>query len=77
LLTESLPGTHPGPDTLAASRFGQLPGSDRVVYTKVTPSLVIEFEHDRARQQGHYRHPVSFLRVRPELLPTDLSPWST
>jgi ATP-dependent DNA ligase len=76
LLTTPAQGTHPWPDTLPASRFGQLPGSERVAYTKVTPSLVIEFEHDQASEQDRYRHPVSFIRVRAELLPTDLSPWS-
>jgi ATP-dependent DNA ligase len=38
-------GRHPWPETLPASRFGQLPG-ERVSYTRAEAALVVEFEHD-------------------------------
>jgi hypothetical protein len=57
-------------ETLPASRFGQLPG-ERIVYTPVEPTLVVEFEHDNA--YGRFRHAKTYLRVRTELRPSDLS----
>jgi hypothetical protein len=64
-------GRHPWPDTLPPSRFGQLPG-ERVSYTQAEPALVIEFEHDSA-ERGRFRHATTFVRLRTELRPSDLS----
>jgi hypothetical protein len=66
------PGTsHPWPDTLPSSRFGQLFG-ERVAYTKVSPELVVEIEHDLAHEHDRYRHLTRFIRVRPDLALEDL-----
>jgi len=61
---------HPWPDTVLSSRFGN--GRDRVVLTKVKPTVVAEISADTARQAGVYRHGVRFLRHRPELQADDL-----
>jgi ATP-dependent DNA ligase len=72
VLTASV-GAHPWPDTLSGSRFGQVAG-DRVSYTQVEPALVVEFEHDSAWERGRFRHPTSFVRLRPDLAPANPSP---
>ena len=61
---------HPWPDTVLSSRFGN--GRDRVVLTKVKPTVVAEVSADTARQAGLYRHGVRFIRYRPELRADDL-----
>jgi hypothetical protein len=66
-------GRHPWPETLPSSRFGQLPGQ-RVRYTQAEPALVMEFEHDSAWETGRFRHATTFVRLRSELRPADLSP---
>jgi ATP-dependent DNA ligase len=65
-------GRHPWPEMLPANRFGQRPG-DRVSYTRAEPVLVVEFEHDAAWERGRFRHPTTFVRLRSELRPSDLS----
>jgi ATP-dependent DNA ligase len=65
---------HPWPDTIAANRFGA--GRDRVVLTKVEPTVVIEVAADTALQAGVHRHPLRYLRHRPDLTVDDLSPSS-
>ncbi len=40
----------------------------------VTPGLVVEFAGDTAVDEGRYRHPVRFLRVRDDLSPEQLPP---
>lgn len=67
-------GEHPWPETLPASRFGQLPGAPRVAYTQVEPTLVVEIEHDLAYEQDRYRHATRFVRCRPDLSARDLRP---
>lgn len=57
---------HPWPATTPSSRFGQLP-SERVEYTQVEPSLVVEVDVDVAFEQERWRHPPRFVRVRPDL----------
>lgn len=56
------------PETLPATRFGQLPGQ-RVSYTQAEPALVVEFEHDAAWERGRFRHATTFVRLRAELRP--------
>jgi ATP-dependent DNA ligase len=62
---------HPWPETLPAGRFGQH-GAQRIEYTQVQPSLIVEIEHDTAFARDRYRYPVRFLRVRRDLVAGDL-----
>ena len=62
---------HPWPDSIVASRFGG--HRERVVLTKVEPSVVIEVAADTALQAGVFRHPLRYLRYRPDMLPEELS----
>ncbi|RSO09595.1 hypothetical protein DMH26_01060 [Streptomyces sp. WAC 05379] len=41
-------------------------------YRPVHPDVVVEFLADTTVDAGRYRHPVRFLRPRPELTPTDV-----
>lgn len=63
-------GTDPWPESIAANRFG--PGRDRVALTRVDPTVVAEVSVDAAQHGGVGRHPLRFVRHRPELHPTDL-----
>jgi ATP-dependent DNA ligase len=65
--------THPWPDRIPASRFGQLPG-ELVDYTPTEPLLVVEVDADVCFEHRRWRHPTPFRRIRTELDPTDLSP---
>jgi len=62
---------HPWPALLPAGLFGLRRG-EPVEYVRVEPAVVVEIETDSCFERGRYRHPVKFLRVRPELLPSDL-----
>jgi hypothetical protein len=73
VLTPAL-GDHPWPDTVASNRFGG--GRDRVTLTKVEPTVVAEVLADSALQAGIWRHPLRFIRYRPDLTPEDLPPVS-
>jgi ATP-dependent DNA ligase len=61
---------HPWPDRIGTGRFGG--GRLSVPLTKVTPAVVVEVSADAALQAGVFRHPMRFLRVRPDLHPEDL-----
>ncbi|WP_433786947.1 hypothetical protein ACQPX6_08895 [Actinomycetospora sp. CA-101289] len=63
---------HPWPSRLPASRFGQIPGEE-IDYVQVAPELVVEIEADTAFEQGRWRHATRFLRVRHDLVPTDVT----
>jgi ATP-dependent DNA ligase len=65
--------THPWPDRIPSSRFGQLPG-DLVDYTPTEPLLVVEVDADVCFDHYRWRHPTGFRRVRAELDPRDLLP---
>jgi ATP-dependent DNA ligase len=67
--------SHPWPQRIPASRFGQLPG-DLVDYTPTEPLLVVEVDADVCFEHHRWRHPTGFRRVRAELDPVDLSPHS-
>jgi len=43
-----------------------------VPLTKVEPDVVVEVSADAALQAGVFRHPMRFVRVRPDLQPDDL-----
>jgi ATP-dependent DNA ligase len=62
---------HPWPDEISSSRFGS--SKSKVALTKVDPVVVAEVSADSALQAGAFRHPVRFVRHRPELSVEDLS----
>jgi len=61
---------HPWPGSIAANRFG--PVRERVALTRVDPMIVAEVSVDAAQQGGVWRHPLRFVRHRPDLHPSDL-----
>lgn len=61
---------HPWPDEVSSSRFGS--SRDKVRLTKVEPDVVAEVSADSALQAGAWRHPLRFVRHRPDLAVTDL-----
>jgi len=61
---------HPWPERIGTGRFGG--GRLSVPLTKVAPTVVVEVSADAALQAGVFRHPMRFLRVRPDLQPDDL-----
>jgi ATP-dependent DNA ligase len=60
---------HPWPDEIGAGVFGQ---HARVAITKVRPELVLEVAADPALQGRRYRHALRYLRLRPDIDPTDV-----
>ena len=54
---------HPWPEQIGAGHFG----GGRVAITRVEPVLVAEVSADAALSDGRFRHPVRFLRLRPDL----------
>jgi ATP-dependent DNA ligase len=63
---------HPWPDRIGTGRFGG--GRLSVPLTRVAPGLVVEVSADAALQAGVFRHPLRYVRVRPDLEPGDLPP---
>lgn len=63
---------HPWPDEVSSSRFGS--SRAKLVLTKVEPVIVAEVLADSALQAGAFRHPVRFVRSRPDLAAGDLAP---
>jgi len=63
---------HPWPDRIGTGRFGG--GRLSVPLTRVDPGVVVEVSADAALQAGVFRHPLRFVRVRPDLQPEDLPP---
>jgi hypothetical protein len=45
-----------------------------VPLTRVDPVVVVEVSADAALQAGVFRHPLRYVRVRPDLEPADLPP---
>jgi ATP-dependent DNA ligase len=64
--------THPWPDRIGTGAFGG--GRLSVPLTRVAPTAVVEISADAALQAGVFRHPLRFVRVRPDLRPDDLPP---
>jgi hypothetical protein len=62
---------HPWPARISSSRFGQLP-PEPVDYTPAEPRLVVEVDADICWEQGRWRHPTTFRRLRVDLLADDL-----
>jgi hypothetical protein len=71
VLTTAGPG-HPCPDEVSSSRFGS--SRAKVTLAKVEQVLVAEILADTALQAGAFRHPVPFVRHRPDLTVADLPP---
>jgi ATP-dependent DNA ligase len=65
-------GDHPWPERIGTGRFGG--GRLSVALTRVEPAVVVEVSADAALQAGVFRHPLRFVRVRPDLRPDDLPP---
>ena len=63
---------HPWPDRIGTGRFGG--GKLSVPLTRVYPGVVVEVSADAALQAGVFRHPLRYVRVRPDLEPGDLPP---
>jgi hypothetical protein len=63
---------HPWPDRIGTGRFGG--GRLSVPMTRVRPDLVVEVSADAALQAGVFRHPLRYVRVRPDLRPEDVLP---
>ena len=63
---------HPWPDRIGTGRFGG--GRLSVPLTRVAPTVVVEVSADAALQAGVFRHPLRYVRVRPDLQPDDLPP---
>ena len=61
---------HPWPDRIGTGRFGG--GRLSVPLTRVVPDVVVEVSADAALQAGVFRHPLRYVRVRPDLRPGDL-----
>jgi ATP-dependent DNA ligase len=65
-------GDHPWPDRIGTGRFGG--GRLSVPLTRVEPEVVVEVSADAALQAGVFRHPLRFVRVRPDLRVDDVPP---
>ncbi len=63
---------HPWPERIGTGRFGG--GKLSVALTRVEPDVVVEVSADAALQAGVFRHPLRYVRVRPDLRPGDLDP---
>ena len=63
---------HPWPDRIGTGRFGG--GKLSVPLTRIAPGVVVEVSADAALQAGVFRHPLRFVRVRPDLEPEDVAP---
>ncbi|MGY1815772.1 ATP-dependent DNA ligase [Blastococcus sp. SYSU D00820] len=61
---------HPWPDRIGTGHFGG--GRLSVPLTRVEPSVVVEVSADAALQAGVFRHPLRFVRIRPDLEPGDV-----
>jgi ATP-dependent DNA ligase len=63
---------HPWPERIGTGRFGG--GRLSVALTRVQPQVVVEISADAALQAGVFRHPLRYVRTRPDLRPDDLPP---
>ena len=61
---------HPWPDRIGTGAFGG--GRLSVPLTRVAPEVVVEVSADAALQAGVFRHPLRYVRVRPDLTPGDV-----
>lgn len=77
VLTAADPDEHPWPQVVSSARVNGF-GANRepVTLTRVQP-LVVEVSADVAWSGRSFRHPLRYVRVRPELHPDEVSPPST
>ena len=64
---------HPWPDLLPRSGWGRGP-AEPLAYTRVRPEVVVELLVDPAADGPRWRHPARFVRLRPDLRPSDFTP---
>ncbi len=64
---------HPWPEVLPRSRWGGRP-AEPLAYTRAHPEVVVELVVDPAVDGPRWRHPATFVRLRPDLRPGDLRP---
>jgi ATP-dependent DNA ligase len=64
---------HPWPELLPRSTWGRRP-AEPLAYTRVHPDLVAELVVDPAVDGPRWRHPATYIRLRPDLHPADLVP---
>jgi len=62
---------HPWPERVGTGAFGG--GRLSVALTRVTPTAVVEVSADSALTAGVFRHPLRFVRLRPDLSPGDVA----
>ena len=63
---------HPWPERIGTGRFGG--GRLSMPLTRVRPDVVVEISADAALQAGVFRHPLRYVRIRPDLHPDDVPP---
>ena len=63
---------HPWPELLPRSGWGRGP-AEPLAYTQVRPEVVVELLVDPAADGPRWRHPARFVRLRPDLHPSDLT----
>jgi hypothetical protein len=66
----------PWPQPLPAAWLGQFNRPEPLAYTPVLPLLVAEVTVDQAYEAGRWRHHARYLRLRADLQPADVTPWS-
>lgn len=64
-------GGHPWPAQIASSAFGQ---RGKVPITRIQPIVVAEVSADSAFDGARFRHPLRFVRIRPDLAAADVEP---
>jgi ATP-dependent DNA ligase len=62
---------HPWPAAIPSSWFGQLPGRS-IDYRPVVPDTVVELVVDTAFERHRWRHAARFVRIRSDLLPSEI-----
>jgi ATP-dependent DNA ligase len=62
---------HPWPDVMSNGVFGN---RKQVALTKVRPVVVVEVSADTGMQNGRYRHPLRYVRVRFDMEAADVDP---
>jgi ATP-dependent DNA ligase len=73
-LVEAVEAEQPHPwaeDDLDRGRWGR---ASKAPVHLVRPSLVVEVEVDSSVDRGRWRHPVAFVRSRPDLTPSETAP---
>jgi len=64
--------SHPWPQPLPVGWAGSFGTPTALPYHQVAPALVVEVRVDAAYEHSRWRHPVDFVRPRPDLNPADL-----